>query len=294
MVDTKLITFIHVAKLKSYTKTAELLNLTQPAVTQHIKQLEEYYGVQLVAKKGKQFYLTTEGGLLLEYAEDLEAKSYIIKRMLQNKSALTKRYNIGATMTIGEFVLPALLGQYKHLHNNIDIIMHVYNSDEVLKRLMQGEYDLCIVEGPFDKKKFNYRKMCDDELVLVVSPDNSIAGKEPVEMNEIIYGGGLILREKGSGTRMVFENRLLEMGYDLSTVNTFMEVGSIGAIKSLVEANLGYTVISKVAVKREVEAETLRIVPILNVRIMREFNFVFLDNRPVEFADEFMSFLTKK
>lgn len=291
MMDSKLTTFINVAKLKSYTRAAELLNLTQPAVTQHIKQLEEYYDVKLIKKKGRQISLTEEGELLFKNAKEFEANSLLLEIKLRNKSAVIKRYNIGATLTIGEFVLPNLLGKYKSLHKNIDVIMHVHNLEEVLKRMSSGELDLGIVEGPFDKSRFNYKKLKDDELVLVVSPQNSMFKKEKVEISEIINDGRLILREKGSGTRMIFENKLQELGYSLSDLKIYMEVGSIGAIKSLVEANLGYTVISKEAVKREVEAGTLAIIPIKGVRIMRELNFVFLDHSPEDFTEDFMSFL---
>lgn len=293
MIDSKLITFIHVAKLKSYTRTAELLNLTQPAVTQHIKQLEEYYKVQLIMKKGRQNLLTAEGEILLKYAKELESNSLLLERMLRNKSAVVKRYNIGATMTIGEFVLPHLLGEYKRLHSNIDVIMQVHNFEEILKRLGNGEYDLGIVEGPFDKNQFNYKKMKDDELVLVAAPHSSFAGRETVNIMDVIHIGKLILREKGSGTRMIFENKLLELGYNLSDVKIYMEVGSIGAIKSLVEVNLGYTIISKAAVKREVEAGTLMIIPIEDIKIMREFNYIYLDQRPIDFTEDFISFLTQ-
>jgi DNA-binding transcriptional LysR family regulator len=291
MMDSKLTTFINVAKLKSYTRAAELLNLTQPAVSQHIKQLEEYYDVKLINKKGRQISLTEEGELLLKNARELEASSLLLERDLRNKSAVIKRYNIGATLTIGEFILPNLLGKYKSLHQNIDVIMHVHNLEEVLRRVSSGEFDLGIVEGPFDKSKFGYKKLQDDELVLVVSPQSSMAKKESIEINEIINDGRLILREKGSGTRMIFENKLLNIGYSLSDLKIYMEVGSIGAIKSLVEANLGYTVISIEAVKREVEAGILAIVPIQGITIMRELNFVFLDHRPEDFTESFMSFL---
>jgi LysR family transcriptional regulator, transcriptional activator of the cysJI operon len=291
MMDSKLITFIHVAKLKSYTRTAELLNLTQPAVTQHIKQLQEYYKVKLIMKKGRQISLTEEGSLLLKYAKELESNSLLLERMLRNKSAVIKRYNIGATMTIGEFVLPHLLGEYKRLHGNIDVIMQVHNLEEILKRLGNGEYDLGIVEGPFEKDKFNYKKMKDDELVLVAAPNNSFAGRETVNMNDVVHSGRLILREKGSGTRMIFENKLLELGYDLSDIKIYMEVGSIGAIKSLVEADLGVTIISKAAVRQEVELGTLRIIPIEDIKIMRELNFIYLDQRPIDFTEDFISFL---
>jgi DNA-binding transcriptional LysR family regulator len=292
MMDSKLTTFINVAKLKSYTRAAALLNLTQPAVTQHIKQLEEYYAVKLIKKNGRQISLTEEGELLLKNAKEFEASSLLLERKLRNKSAVIKRYNIGATLTIGEFVLPNLLGKYKSHHGNIDVIMHVHNLEEVLRRVSSGEFDLGIVEGPFDKSKFKYKKLKDDELVLVVSPQNSMMfKKKSIEISEIINSGRLILREKGSGTRKVFENKLQELGFDLCDMKIYMEVGSIGAIKSLVEANLGYTVISNEAVKREIEAGTLAIIPIQGVRIMRELNFVFLDHSPEDFTQSFMNFL---
>lgn len=291
MMDSKLITFINVARLKSYTRTAELLNLTQPAVTQHIKQLEEYYEVKLIRKKGRQIFLTEEGELLLKSAKEFQANSLMVKRKLKNTSAVIKKYNLGATLTIGEFILPELLGRHKIQHKNIDIIMHVHNMEDVLKGTVNGEFDLGIVEGPFDKNKFSYKKMRDDELVLVVSPQSDMFKRKAVEMDEIVNGGRLILREKGSGTRMIFENKLLELGYDLGEMNIYMEMGSLGAIKSLVEENLGYTIISRNAVAREVEAGTLAIVPIKNATIMRELNFIYLEQGPAHFIENFMKFV---
>jgi len=291
MIDSKIITFINVAKLKNYTRVAELLNLTQPAVSQHIKQLEEHYKVKLIMKKGRQISLTEEGELLFRYAKDVEANSLLIERKLKNKSAVIKRYNIGATLTIGEFVLPRLLGEYKRLHDNVDVIMHVHNLEEICKRLGNGNFDLGIVEGPFDKSKFDYNKLKDDELVLVASPQSSFSQKAKVNISDIINEGKLIMREKGSGTRMVFENKLLELGINLSDLKIYMEVGSIGAIKSLVQANLGYTVISIEAVKREAEAGTLTVIPIEGVKIMREFNFIYSGHGQKDFIEEFMDFL---
>lgn len=292
MIDSKIITFLNVAKLKSYTRAAEMLNLTQPAVSQHIKQLEEYYKVKLIMKKGRQLLLTEEGELLLRYAKEFEANSITVERELKNKSAIIKRYNIGATLTIGEFVLPHLLGEYKRLHNNIDIIMQVHNLEDICKQLSDGSIDLGIVEGPFDKSKFNYKKLKDDELVLAAAPMSNIAKKELVTLGDIINGEKLIMREKGSGTRMVFENKLIELGINISEIKIYMEVGSIGAIKSLVQADLGYTVISIEAIKKEVEAGTLAVIPIEDIKIMREFNFIYTDYGQQDFIKEFIDFLT--
>jgi Transcriptional regulator len=294
MIDSKLITFINVAKFKSYTKTAEFLNLTQPAVTQHIKLLEDYYNVHLIAKKGRQIYLTEEGLILLKYAREMEAWELALERELKNKSSVIKRYNIGATLTIGEFVLPDSLGEYKKHHNNIDVIMNVNNLDEVLKRLRSGEIDLGIVEGPFDKSKFICKKYKDDELVLAVSPSSCFAECSEVNIEDIIESGKLILREKGSGTRKTFENKLAELGFNMSEIKIYMEIGNLGAIKSLVEADLGITVISREAIKREVSRNTLKVIPVSDVKFFREFNFVRLEHSPVDFIEDFTGFLSKK
>ena len=294
MIDSKLITFLNLANLKSYTKAAEILNLTQPAVSQHIKQLEEHYNVKLINKNGRQISLTEEGKLLLKYAKDLETNSFLIERRLRNKSAVIKRYDIGATLTIGEFVLPGLLGEYKKQYENIEVIMHVHNLEEICKKLGNGDFDLGIVEGPFDKSKFNYKKYKDDELVLAVSPISSLLQKSKISISDILNEGGLIMREKGSGTRAVFENKLLELGISLSDLKIYMEVGSIGAIKSLVQANLGYTVISIEAVRKEAESGAMVIIPIEGIKIMREFNFIYLDQGQIEFTDNFIDFLIQK
>lgn len=291
MIDSKLTTFINAARLKNYTRTAELLNLTQPAVTQHIKQLEEHYGVKLIKKKGRQISLTEEGELLLEYANAFEASSLLLERKIKNKSAVIKRYNIGATLTIGEFVLPGLLGEHKRQNENIDILMQVNNLSEILKKLENGQLDFALVEGPFDKTKFKYSRLQEDELVLAVSPKSSLACRTEVEPEEIVKSGKLIMREEGSGTRIIFENKLLELGFELSELKIYMEIGSIGAIKSLVRADLGYTIISKEAVKEEAETRILKIVPLKGTKIMREFNFVYLDNSQKDFLESFMSFL---
>ena len=292
MIDAKLLTFIYVAKLKNFTRAAEMLHVTQPAVTQQIKLLEEHYGVSLIKKSGRQFFLTEEGELLLDYAKELESNAAVLARKIKNKSAVEKQYDIGATLTIGEFVLPPLLGAYKKIHENWDIIMQVGNMDRISKQLLNGEIDLAIVEGRFDKNNFDYKKLKDDELVLTVSPESEIAQRSSIGLDEIIKGN-MIMREKGSGTRDIVEDKLTERGFNPAKLKPYMEIGSIGAIKSLVKSNLGHTIISRTAIQREVEEGSLLIVPIRGLKIMREFNFLFLKNSPHDFIHNFMAFLAK-
>lgn len=287
MIDLRLLTFITVAKTKSYTKAAEILNITQPAVSQHIKFLEDEYEVHLIKKYGKGFDLTEEGLILFKYAEEIEVLYKALEMKLKNRSGIIKTYSIGASMTIGGYILPYILGKYRRINQNINILLQVNNTKEILEKLIAGNINLAFIEGIFDKSKFKFKKYKEDELVLAVSPQHKFANKEQVTVQEILEDN-LILREKGSGTREVIENQFFELGFDINNSKKYMEIGDISAIKSLIELNLGYSIISRETIKKEILQGTIKEVPIRNVRIFREFNFVYFHDE--EFIDEFIKF----
>lgn len=289
MLDVRLNTFITVAKVKSFTRAGDILNLTQPAVSQHIKYLEEYYGVSLFKKQGKNIDLSEEGVLLYEYAEKMLLLHRDIEDVLRNKSGIRRLYNVGASMTIGGYVLPSILAQYKNIHKNKDIILQVNNTEEIIDKLLNRKIDFALVEGSFDKKKFFYKRFKTDKLVLAVSSAHHFSEKNAVGVDEIIKGP-LILREKGSGTRQIFEDKLNKLGYNVQDLRPYMEIGSIPAIKSLVEENLGYTIISRETIKKELKAGTIRVIPIIEMDIEREFNFIYLEDNIKEFVEHFMLF----
>jgi DNA-binding transcriptional LysR family regulator len=292
IMDIRMSTFLAVAKIKNFTKAGEILNLTQPAVSQHIKFLEEYYNVTLIKKQGRTIVLTEAGEILFKYAKKLEVLYKGLELEIKNSEGINKIYNIGATMTIGGYVLPYLLGEYRSMHKNVDILLEVNNTEQIINKLLNREIHLAMIEGPFNKDKFNYKKFKDDELVLAVSSKHEFSQRESVEIEEILRGK-LILRERGSGTRKVIENKLIELGYNIENANVYMEIGSINAIKSLVEINLGYAIISKAAIKREVELEVIKIIPIKDVKIYREFNFIYLNDTAEEFTRDFIDFCCK-
>jgi len=192
-------------------------------------------------------------------------------------------------LTIGGYVLPELIAAYKKENRNIDIILQVGNTETILKKLYNGEIDLGVIEGPFDKTKVNYKKFKDDELVLVVSKDNWFSKREAVSIEEVLESK-LILREKGSGTRKIFENYLNKAGYELKDANICMEIGDITAIISLVESNLGCTIISREAVKNSLQNKAIKVIPIKNFTMLREFNFTFLNDADKDFIDDFINF----
>lgn len=291
MIDIRLLTFITVAKVKSYTKAAEILNITQPAVSQHIKFLEDEYGVNIVKKSGRGFALTEEGEILFKYAEEIELLYRVLESKLKNKTGILKTYNIGASMSIGGYVLPYILAKYKKIYQNINILLQVNNTEEILEKLIEGKIDFSVIEGNFDRNKFKYKKFKDDELVLAVSPEHYFSKAQEVSIDEVL-NGNLILREKGSGTREIFENKIIELGYNLNDMHFCMEIGSISAIKSLIESNLGYSIISRETIKKEIADRTIKVVPIKGIHIFREFNFVFLHED--EFVDSFIQFCCKE
>ncbi len=294
MIDHRLSTFVTLAQLRNYTKTAEVLNLTQPAVSQHIQYLERYYKVPLVVRDRRGVYLTAEGELLLEFADKVHSLATGIKRTLQNTSGIVKKYRIGATLTIGEYVLPHLLGRHKRENPQIDISMCVQNTEATLNKLENEEIDLGVVEGPFNQTRYEHTLLKQDLLVLAVSPQHPLADKPKVDIEDLRHEK-LILREKGSGTRTCFERALFAEGYTLKDFPAPMEIGNLNAIRTLVLANLGVTVISKEVVAKEMKAKTLQAVPITGLNLEREFRFVYFRRSPAaEFLEEFIDFCTNQ
>lgn len=289
MIDIKLETFITVAETKNFTKAANMLNMTQPAISHHIRLLEEYYGVKLIEKKNKIMELTESGKILYKYAEEIRQISKIAKSQISNAEGFIKRYNIGATLTIGGYVLPRIIGKYKITNKNTDILLRVENTETIVGMLYSGEINLGVIEGPFDRKKLSHEKLKDDELVLAVASNHPLANRKAVALEEVL-GERLILREKGSGTRRVFEDYLEEEGYNPKNINPYMEIGDITAIISLVESGLGVTVVSKEALKTYIKGKTIKALSFKKKKIMREFNFIYLKDSELEFIENFISF----
>lgn len=289
MIDIKLETFITVADTKNFTRAASILNMTQPAISHHIKLLEEYYNVKLLEKKNKNMELTEAGKILYKYALEIDKISKLAKKHLSNESSIIKRYNVGATLTIGGYVLPPIIGNYKMNNNNIDIILQVENTENIIQKLFSGEIILGVIEGPFDKSKVIYEKFKDDELVFAISKNHEIAKKKKITIEEIL-SEKLILREKGSGTRQIFEDYMAQQGFEPKNITPYMEIGDITAILSLVESGLGATVVSKEALNSTLMSKKFKALSIKNIKMKREFNFIYLKSSNMDFIKNFIEF----
>lgn len=290
MIDTRLLTFINLSKLKNYTKTAKLLHMTQPAVTQHIKFLENHYNIKLFYKHGREYHLTEEGDILLEYAYKILSLSDKTERLLSGTNGIPRKYRLGATLTIGGYLIPRLLASYKTTHPLIELSLSVKNTESTLKDLKVEAIDLALIEGEFPRDKFNYKLLKKDELILVASPDNPLTSKKTVTIEDI-KKEKMIAREVGSGTRDNITQKLISLGIDLKDFNISMEIGSLNAIISLVSSDIGISFISKEAIKKELLEGTLIHIPVEGLKLEREFNFIYSNTEYTKtFIEDFIKF----
>lgn len=291
MIDNRMKTLITLVESGSFSRTAEILNITQPAVSQHIKSLETEYKTTILTNRRKDLKLTPNGKIIFEYANELNRLSMILVNKLESEAEEVKRYNVGATMTIGGYVLPHILGLHKQKYPNVDIMFTVENTKDVVDKLCKGEIDLGVVEGPFDRAHIKYEKFRDDELILVTSPSHGFSSLGEVTI-DMVLESKLILREKGSGTRRILEDELAVKGYKIKDQSVYMEIGSIQGLVSLVESNLGCTIISREAVKDSLKSGKLVEIKMKDFKIIREFNFVYFDES--DFIDSFTEFCISK
>ncbi len=276
MLDFRLETFLTLAKIGNFTKTAELLNITQPAVSQHIKFLEQRYGGKLFCYKGKTLILTERGKKLYDFALTVDADSKYLRNILMCDNIVSKQLNFGATLSIGEFACPNILARILWKYPNIRINMPVENTEKLLQKLRDGTISFAIVEGFFDKSEYGYELFSNENFIAVCGNGHHLAHKS-LTLDDIL-SERIILRENGSGTRDVLEQVLYEHNLSINSFKGISEVGNINTIKHLVSNNLGITFLYRAAALNELENGRLRELKIQKLVINREFNFVYLKN----------------
>lgn len=273
MADRRLQVFHTVARLLSFTKAAETLHMTQPAVTFQVRQLEEYFNTRLFDRTHNRISLTEAGARVFEYAD----KIFIIYSEMENAVRdLTGEVSgvlmIGASTTIAEYMLPALLGDFKAKYPDVNIRLQVANTDGIVSMIENNVIDLGVVEAPVTNKNLVVEKCRSDHMVLAVPPGHPLASEKIIpisRLTEFPY----ICREEGSGTREVMFEALAQEGIDASNMNMVMELGSPEAVKGAVEADMGISILSRATINKELMLGTLVAVD-LDHSIDRPFSFV--------------------
>jgi len=274
MSDRRLKVFHTVARLLSFTKAAEALHMTQPAVTFQVRQLEEYFNTRLFDRTHNKVNLTPAGERVSEFAErifDLYAEMENKVRDLTGE--ISGALTIGASTTIAEYMLPALLGEFKSQYPDINLRLKVSNSEGIVSMVEQNVIDLGLVESPVSNKNLIVEVCHDDQLVVVVAPDHELAKSRAGVKAADIVRYPFVSREEGSGTRDFIMQYLLEAKVRLSDMNICLELGSPESIKGAVEAGMGITIISRSIIGKELKLNTLCELQ-LDPPLSRPFSFV--------------------
>ena len=273
-----LIMFCLVVDEGSISQAARLSFVSQPAVTRQIHQLENYYGALLFDRSEGKLSVTKIGRELYPFAKAIINDFNHSKEVIQQ---LTDEYHanlrVGASLTIGEYLLPRLLGKFKKQKPEIKVTLTIKNTALVLEDLSKDVIDLALVEGAVENTDFIVEKFAEDELILICSPDHPWKDREEIHIEELV-NERMIWRESTSGTRHTVESKLREYGV-LEKINSYMEIGSTQAIKSMIEAGLGITILPRLTVVRELELGLLREVNISGVKITRNLWLVKKNQR---------------
>lgn len=285
MLDNRLHTFLTLCETQNFSLAAQKLNITQPAVSQHIQYLERYYQINLISQKGKKFELTEEGKMLQQYAMTLRANSQRIMSLLHHVKHKSKPLNFGSTLTIGEYTIPPILAKIFAEDPEVQISMVVENTQILQKMMWDGEIDFVLLEGNFRKDDFESKLISNEEFIGVCSPESQLADRE-VDIDELLEEN-LILRETGSGTRDIFERALYDQNLSIVNFSHRIVVGNMNAIKYLCHNNLGITFMYKEAAKKELWEGYLKKIHIRNFNVVHPFSFVYLKDGPDKSKVEF-------
>ena len=284
-------TFLVLARVGHFSRTAEELFLTQPAVSNHIKALEEYYQVALFQKIDQKYVLTDPGKILLGYAEKVFNILNEAKRTLDGFNQLDSgSLIIGASSNIGVYVLPKLLGEFKSRYPNIEIKVIIGPTYAIESKMLANEVDVGIVEAETRSAEIADTFHWDEGLSVILSPRHPWAKQKKIEPAKLA-DEFFIVGERGSGTRKVMVDAL---GDIVDKIQVLLELGSTEAVKKAVEENLGISIVMDSSVTRELKQGTLKNIELSGVKLQKRINVVHLKGKYFTPAfSRFVEFLSK-
>ena len=252
MLDVKLETLLVVADCKNFTKAAEILSLTQPAVSNHINQLEKECNAKLFFRGKGDFRLTQEGKIAVTYARRLKALHDKMLVKIADEQRHVSRFRIGITHTSENNSITEILAKYANEYPHITITILTDTINNLYDMLENYELDIAIVEGKRLSQKLNYFMLDTDYLVCVLNNENPLSKQSMVTINEL-KKENMILRLPSSATRQLFESTLVSINENIENFNVSLEVDNVATIKELVRKDLGVSILPKSACISEVK-----------------------------------------
>ena len=274
MLGTKMYTFLKVAEYLNFTKAAEALYMTQPAVSQQIKQLEEEVGAKVFIRNKNGLILTQQGEIVLKYARRQKALYEKMLLELQNAEKNIGPLRIGITHTAESNVTASALAKYSIENNGIKIMLATDTINNLYDKLENYELDLAIIDASANNPKFSSMLLDTDYLMCVMSPDNPLSQRSAVTISDL-KKEKMILRSAESATRKLFEETLVFNGEDISFFDVILEVDNIATIKDLIRKDLGVSILPRSACLDEIRKGKIKALPIENFSMVRETRIVY-------------------
>ncbi|PMP61325.1 MAG: LysR family transcriptional regulator [Caldimicrobium thiodismutans] len=287
----KLEVFLKLYETKSFSKTAKELFISQPTVTIHLKDLENYLGVRLFDRDTRNVIPTRAGKIVYEYGKEmLRLYKEMEKELWPYKEEEGGLVEIGGSTIPGQYILPRIIKMFKETYPKITVYLKVSDTQGVVEGILKGEFDLGVVGAKLKQAELFFEPCCDDEIVLI---GPSYFGRDEIDL-ENLYELPLIKRESGSGTWKNVLQTLEERGINLSKLNIVGEMGSTEAVKAAVKEGLGLSFVSKRAIELEASLGIIKEVKIRNFQIIRKFYLVYFKNKKFSLATEkFLKFFKK-
>ncbi|WEG73693.1 LysR family transcriptional regulator [Vagococcus intermedius] len=275
MLDYHYQTFLTLCHEKNYTLTAEKLFITQPAVTQHIKWLEAYYQTKLVSYRKRQFSLTPKGEELYNYLTQLQAQINKIETTMKAAPKELQVLNFAVTLSISDYYLTTIMPKLAKKFPDSHLNCLVENTDSILTKLKTGKLDFALIEGNFPKEYYSSHILSTEAFIGVLSQQNSLASKQKLDLNDL-KNETLIIREKGSGSRHILDNLLIEQNLTINDFKRKIEIGSLDSMTSLVKENEGIAFLYQTVVANDLAKKTLKKISIPHLETHHQFNFIYL------------------
>ena len=269
LIDSKILSLIKIVETGSFTKTADALGLTQPAISQHIKQLEEELGIKIFYRGNNEFRLTPDGEIVLEYARRLVAIDNALRQNLADEKAKVTSIAVGITHTVESSVIVEALAGYAKEQGGIAVKVVTDSIQNLYQKLKNYEVDFIIVSDRIKDTTLRYSTLVNDSLELIVSPEHPLAGKKAVNFSDI-KGERFILRTVASDTRHRISKSMKKSNHSLEEFDIVLELDNIATIKDLIRRNFGVSILAKSSCMDEILKKKLISIPIQNLDLQRE------------------------
>lgn len=283
MIDFNLKVFLAVAKTNSFTKASEITNISQPAVTHQIKNLENMFKTRLFNRMGNKIFLTESGHILLKYASEIEQLYREAEQEILNTSdRVAGDIVFGATSLLGTYFLPKILGGFIKAYPDTNLSMLMGNSREIIQYLRNRVVELAIVSEPLKQKDLMCILFYHDYLTIIVYPTHPWCQECEIRLEDL-FRENFVSREPGSGTREVY-TEALEGACKGSQLRTVIALGNTEAIKMAVMGQMGFSIVSRLACQHEIDQGLLREVAVKDLHMTRDFFLVFVSERNMSVA----------